>query len=320
MLVDEQCRTSDPHVYAIGECAAPGGRMYGLVAPGYAMAEVVADALLRRAAAPSPAPTCPPSSSCSASTWRRFGDAFATTDGALELVFADAVAGVYKKLVVDDDGTPPARRHPGRRRVGVRRAAADGRQRHRAARQPRGADPPGRPRAAPGVVGMPDEAVVCSCNNVTKGSIVRAIASTAARPAGRQDVHPGRHAPAAPACRWSRTCIEERLRRPAAEVVDKGLCEHFRLTRQELFDLVAVHGYRRFDDIVEAHGTRAAAATSASRRSRRSWPASSTRHVLDAGHRARCRTPTTPTSPTSSATAPTRWCRGSRAARSPPRS
>ena len=46
VLVDEQCRTADPHVFAIGECAAPGGTMYGLVAPGYAMAEVVVDALL----------------------------------------------------------------------------------------------------------------------------------------------------------------------------------------------------------------------------------------------------------------------------------
>ena len=43
-------------------------------------------------------------------------------------------AGVYKKLVVSEDGTPAARRHPGRRRVGVRRAAADGGPRHRAAR------------------------------------------------------------------------------------------------------------------------------------------------------------------------------------------
>ena len=46
VLVDEQCRTEDPHVFAIGECAAPGGRMYGLVAPGYSMAEVVVDTLL----------------------------------------------------------------------------------------------------------------------------------------------------------------------------------------------------------------------------------------------------------------------------------
>ena len=46
VLVDEQCRTSDPRIHAIGECAAPGGRMYGLVAPGYDMAEVAVDALL----------------------------------------------------------------------------------------------------------------------------------------------------------------------------------------------------------------------------------------------------------------------------------
>ena len=70
VLVDERCRTSDPNVWAIGECAAPAGRMYGLVAPGYAMAEVVVDAILG-GRAPSPARTCRPSSSCSASTWRR---------------------------------------------------------------------------------------------------------------------------------------------------------------------------------------------------------------------------------------------------------
>lgn len=42
VLVDATCRTSDSAVYAIGECAAVEGRVYGIVAPGYAMAEVVA--------------------------------------------------------------------------------------------------------------------------------------------------------------------------------------------------------------------------------------------------------------------------------------
>ena len=38
-------------------------------------------------------------------------------------------------------------------------------------------------------------------------------------------------------------------------VVDRSICEHFPLTRQELYDVVAVHGYGSFDEIVAAHGT-----------------------------------------------------------------
>ena len=51
-LVDEYCRTVDPHVYAVGECAAVHGRCYGLVRPGYAMADMVARQLAGRAAEP----------------------------------------------------------------------------------------------------------------------------------------------------------------------------------------------------------------------------------------------------------------------------
>src|SRR5947199_8801641 len=42
IVVDDGCRTSDPDIYAIGECALHQGRVYGLVAPGYAMARVAA--------------------------------------------------------------------------------------------------------------------------------------------------------------------------------------------------------------------------------------------------------------------------------------
>ena len=59
---------SDPDIYAIGECACVDGRVYGLVAPGYAMAEVVADRLTGGTAQLRRRRHCPPSSSCSAST------------------------------------------------------------------------------------------------------------------------------------------------------------------------------------------------------------------------------------------------------------
>ena len=245
-----------------------------------------------------------------------FGDAFAATDGALELVYSDAVAGVYKKLVISEDGTPAAGRDPRRRRSAYGVLPPARRQRHRAPGQPGGADP-ARVVAAASQLGMPDEAQVCSCNDVTKGQIKHAVSEE-----GCETV-----ADVKKCTRAGSTCgscvsvvkniIEEHFE-SVGKVVDKGLCEHFRLSRQELFDVVAVHGYKRFDDIVESHGTGrgcdickpAIASILASQFNG---------HVLD-GRPRRCRTPTTTTSRTSSATAPTRSCRASPAARSRPTS
>ncbi|HSE55246.1 MAG TPA: FAD-dependent oxidoreductase, partial [Nocardioidaceae bacterium] len=102
ILVDEHCRTEDPRVFAVGECAAPGGRMYGLVAPGYSMAEVVVDSLLGGDGAFTGADMSTKLKLLGVDV-ASFGDAFATTPGALELVYADAVTGVYKKLVISED-------------------------------------------------------------------------------------------------------------------------------------------------------------------------------------------------------------------------
>ncbi|GAB2887872.1 nitrite reductase large subunit NirB [Nocardioides pacificus] len=263
VLVDEQCRSSDEHVWAIGECAAPGGRMYGLVAPGYTMAEVVVDALLGG-----------PGSFTGADMSTKlkllgvdvasFGDAFATTPDALELVFADAVGGVYKKLVV---GPAPAGEEgeDGFVLLGgilVGDATAYGVLRPMVAsgiRLPANPEELILPASRGGVkLGMTDEAVVCSCNNVTKGAIIDAVSGETHEGEGCAD------AACVKTCtRAGSTCgscvpvvknvIEEHFA-SVGKVVDKSLCEHFALTRQELFDLVAVHGYRRFDDIVEAHG------------------------------------------------------------------
>ena len=77
--------------------------MYGLVAPGYAMAEVVVDALLEGPGTFTGADMSTKLKLLGVDV-ASFGDAFATTDGALELTYADAVSGVYKKLVVTEDG------------------------------------------------------------------------------------------------------------------------------------------------------------------------------------------------------------------------
>ncbi|MCY4728752.1 nitrite reductase large subunit NirB [Nocardioides sp. STR2] len=252
VLVDEQCRTADPHVFAIGECAAPGGTMYGLVAPGYAMAEVVVDALLDGPGTFTGADMSTKLKLLGVDV-ASFGDAFAATDGALELTYADAVAGVYKKLVVSEDGT----RLLGGILVGD--ASAYGVLRPMVSS---GLALPDNPEqlilpvgTGPGLqLGMPDEAQVCSCNDVTKADILHAVAEQGCESVAdvKQCTRAGSTCGSCVAT--VKNIIEDHFA-SVGKVVDKGLCEHFRLTRQELFDVVAVHGYRRFDDIVAAHGT-----------------------------------------------------------------
>ncbi|ABL79896.1 MULTISPECIES: nitrite reductase large subunit NirB [unclassified Nocardioides] len=241
VLVDERCRTSDPHVWAIGECAAPGGRMYGLVAPGYAMAEVVVDALLGGSGAFTGADLSTKLKLLGVDV-ASFGDAFAATEGALELVYADAVTGVYKKLVLSADG----RQLLGGILVGD--ASAYGVLRPMVAS---GIALPDNPEdlilpTGRGVleIGLPDEAQVCSCNDVTKGDILAAAAAGTSTRAGAT----------CGSCKAQTKRIIEDYYASQGKVVDRSLCEHFALTRQELFDVVAVHGYTRFDDIVAGHG------------------------------------------------------------------
>lgn len=243
VLVDEQCRTSDPHVWAIGECAAPAGRMYGLVAPGYAMAEVVVDALLGGSGSFTGADMSTKLKLMGVDV-ASFGDAFATTPDALELIFADAVAGVYKKLVVSEDGTQLL----GGILVGD--ASAYGVLRPMVAsgiRLPANPEELILPASRGGgtQIELPDEAQVCSCNNVTKGDIVAAAAAGETTTAGTT----------CGSCKAQTKKIIEDYFTSVGQVVDRSLCEHFALTRQELFDVVAVHGYRSFDQVVAGHGT-----------------------------------------------------------------
>lgn len=252
VLVDEQCRTADPHVFAIGECAAPGGTMYGLVAPGYAMAEVVVDALLDGPGTFTGADMSTKLKLLGVDV-ASFGDAFATTDGALELTYADAVTGVYKKLVVSEDGT----RLLGGILVGD--ASAYGILRPMVSS---GLALPANPEqlilpvgSGAGVqIGMPDEAQVCSCNDVTKADILHAVSEQGCETVADVKQRTRAGSTCGSCVATVKNIIEDHFA-SVGKVVDKGLCEHFRLTRQELFDVVAVHGYRRFDDIVAAHGT-----------------------------------------------------------------
>ncbi|NTV39330.1 MAG: nitrite reductase large subunit, partial [Demequinaceae bacterium] len=249
VVVDDRCRTADPHVWAIGEVACIHGGCWGLVAPGNTMAEVAADALLGGDSA-FPGADVSTKLKLLGVDVASFGDAFALTPGSLELVYSDPIAGVYKKLVMTDD----ARTLLGGILVGDASA-------YSSLRPMVGAELPGDPGVwlLPEGSGekpqleLPDTASVCSCNNVSAGAIRSAVTE--------HDCH---DLSAVKACTRAGTscgsCVPLVKKIMGAQMAKAGLtvstamCEHFAMSRAELYQSVTVAGLETFSDIVSRFG------------------------------------------------------------------
>ncbi|WP_173024222.1 nitrite reductase large subunit NirB [Microbacterium oryzae] len=249
VVIDATCTTADPRISAIGEVASFGGASVGLVAPGYAMAEVAATRLLGGDAA-FPGYDLSTKLKLSGVDVASFGDAFAETPGALDVVYADPVAGVYKKLVLSDD----AKTLLGGILVGD--ASAYGALRPLVG-SALGGDPVAfllpEDGAAPPTGALSDEALVCSCNGVTAGRI-----RTAVHEEGCADVPAVKSCTkAGAACGSCVTMIKKivgsELEKAGAAVSD-ALCEHFAMSRRQLFDAVRVSGLRTFSAVIERFG------------------------------------------------------------------
>ncbi|WP_036319082.1 nitrite reductase large subunit NirB [Microbacterium indicum] len=249
VIIDEACRTSDPAISAIGEVASFGGRCVGLVAPGYAMAEVAVDRLLGGDATFLGFDEST-KLKLSGVDVASFGDAMAETPGALDVVYTDPVAGVYKKLVLSDD----AKTLLGGILVGD--AAAYGSLRPLVGGA-LGADPAAYLMPADGVEAptgdLPDEAVVCSCSSVTAGRIREAV-----RDEGCADATEVKACTKAGATCGS--CFTMVKKITAKQLTDMGqtvsnaMCEHFAMSRRQLFDAVLVSELRTFSAIIERFG------------------------------------------------------------------
>ncbi|KAB1911008.1 nitrite reductase large subunit NirB [Micromonospora sp. AMSO31t] len=244
VLVDAGCRTADERIWAVGECAAVEGTCHGLVAPGYATAEVVADRLLGGAATFPGADTATKLKLLGVDV-ASFGDAHGGTPGCLDVTFTDPATRAYAKLVLSDD----ARTLLGGVLVGDASA-------YPTLRASVGGPLPAPPLAllAPaggagaGAGALPAAAQVCSCNAVTRADLDAAIAG------GATDV------PALKACTRAGTscgsCVPmlKQLLDAAGVAQSRALCEHFDTGRQELFDIVRVRGIRTFSQLIAEHG------------------------------------------------------------------
>jgi nitrite reductase (NADH) large subunit len=248
VMCDLSCATSDSAIYAIGEVAAIEGRCYGLVGPGYTTAEVVADRLLG-GDAEFPGADLSTKLKLLGVDVASFGDALASTPGALEVVVSDPIGGTYAKLVLSDD----AQTLLGGVLVGD--ASSYG-----VLRPLVGSQLPGDPVTliapagsgegpAIGVGALPDEAQICSCNNVTKAALCSAIADGACTVADLKGC-----TAAGTSCGSCVPLLSQLLAAEGVEV-SKALCEHFSQSRTELFEIVQASGVRTFTGLIERCGT-----------------------------------------------------------------
>jgi len=253
--IDNHCRTSDPDIYAIGECALWSGRTYGLVAPGYQMAEVAARHMAGEEGAQFLGADLSTKLKLMGVDVAAIGDAHGTTLNALNYIYADEAAGIYKKLVISGDrkyllgailvgdaaeyggllqmalNPLPLPEHPEDLILPAREGAG---------------------RTGVGVGLLPASAAICTCNNVSKGALCEAIAagSTSLGALKKQTKAGTTCGGCAPLVKQILDCELKKL----GVEVKNNLCEHFDYSRQELFHLVRVGKLMSFDAVIAKHG------------------------------------------------------------------
>ncbi len=255
IVIDSACRTSDPSVYAIGECASWNEQTFGLVAPGYDMARVAARHIAGDADAAFVGADLSTKLKLMGVDVASIGDAHARTPGSRVCQYVDERRQVYKKIVISGDG----KQLLGAVLVGD--AAEYGTLLQMALNGialPEEPEflilPAGDGKAKPGlgVEALPDSAQICSCNNVTKGRINEAVGEGACTIAEMKAC-----TKAGATCGGCVPLVTQVMKVEMARrgmAVNNHICEHFAYSRQEIYHLVRVGNIRSFDELLARHG------------------------------------------------------------------
>ncbi|MBC7720638.1 MAG: nitrite reductase large subunit [Pedobacter sp.] len=255
IVVNEKLQTTDPSIYAIGECALYNGMIYGLVAPGYDMAEVVASSLINVDKA---------FLGFDMSTKLKligvdvasFGDPFIQNNETRTVVFEDTMKGIYKRINISGDGKyllggiligdaeaynmllqtcknkivlPP---NPEDVILGSRGGESEG---------------------GDGVLSLPDDAIVCSCESITKAGICTAVSE-----GGCETIDAIKKCTkAGTGCGGCVPMVKDLMlhtMKAQGKYVRNVICEHFDYSRQELLDLVKINQIKTYDEVLDTFG------------------------------------------------------------------
>ena len=260
IVVNDQLQTSDENIYAIGECALHNGMIYGLVAPGYDMADVVTKNI-----------TFPPTETKASFTGfdmstklkligvdvASFGNPFVAAKDGRAIVLEDTHKGIYKRINISNDGKYLL--------GGILIGDADAYNmllqtcKNKVVLPPNpedvilGARGGSETAEGAGVAGLPDDALICSCEGITKGMVCSSVTE-----AGCETVEAIKKCTkAGTGCGGCVPMVKDLMvyaMKAQGKYVRNVLCEHFNYSRQELFDLVKLKQLKTYDEVLNELG------------------------------------------------------------------
>ncbi|WP_163933541.1 nitrite reductase large subunit NirB [Paraferrimonas sp. SM1919] len=253
IVINQHCQTSHPDIYAIGECALFDNKIFGLVAPGYDMANVAANHLLGQPKSFNGADMSTKLKLLGVDV-ASIGDAHGNTPGSMTFSYDDGVEQIYQKLVVSEDG---------RKLLGAVLVGDTSKYGNLLQMMLNDMDLPENPGTlitpsangdeAMGVDALPDSAQICSCYNVSKGDIAQAVS------AGHCDMAAIKASTkASSGCGGCAALTKQVLDAELANLgmeVNTDICEHFAYSRVELADIVRVKKIKTFDALLDEYGS-----------------------------------------------------------------
>jgi len=258
IVVNNKMQTSDPDIYAIGEVALYNQMIYGLVAPGYDMAEVAVNQILAKE-------DIVMQNEIDMSTKLKligvdvasFGIPYMPADKGLSIIYENKTKGIYKRINVSHDGKTLL--------GGIMVGDAED---YSILHQMYLNNIPLPDNAEELIVGsrgeggsafgsamdLPDTAVICSCEGVSKGAVCCSVLEM-----GNETVKAvAKATKATTGCGGCKPMVADLVKeslKTLGKTVKERICEHFDYSRQELFDVVKLKGIVDYDELLDEVGS-----------------------------------------------------------------
>ncbi|WP_282071951.1 nitrite reductase large subunit NirB [Polaribacter atrinae] len=256
IVVDNKMKTSDENIFAIGEVALYNQMIYGLVAPGYDMAGVAVNQIIGNTEELMPA-------EIDMSTKLKligvdvasFGEPFMPASKGHSVIFENKTQHLYKRINVSLDGKSLL----GGILVGD---ASDYNMLHQVFLNgmaiPEDAAQLILPATEGGAFGsaldLPDEAQICSCENVSKGQICGAIKDGSCEDLAGV-IASTKASTSCGGCKPMVTDLVNETLKSLGKTVKNVICEHFEYSRQELYGIIKAKKLTSFNEVLDAAGT-----------------------------------------------------------------